>query len=88
MNERHRTDPDQPMVYQVRIRGHLSRRWQDRFGDATISPQDSGETLLTALVADQAALYGLLRTVRDVGLPLVSVTRVESGEASEADGTS
>ena len=80
-----KTDPDHPMVYQVRLQGHLSRRWKDHFGDVTISLEDNGETLLTGPVTDQAALYGLLRKVRDVGLPLISVTRVTSGEASGAD---
>ena len=79
-----KTDPDQPMVYEIRLRGHLGRGWADWFGDVAITLQDNGETLLTCPVVDQAALYGLLRKVRDLSLPLISVTRVESGD--EADG--
>ena len=66
-------DLDQPMVYQIRIKGHLDRRWTEWFGNVTITLEDNGETLLTCPVADQAALYGLLRKVRDLGLPLISV---------------
>jgi hypothetical protein len=67
---------DQPMVYQIRIRGHLNRRWTEWFGDVTITLEDNGETLLTCPVVDQAALHGLLRKVRDLGLPLISAVRV------------
>jgi hypothetical protein len=68
---------DQPMVYQIRIRGHLNRRWTEWFGDVTITLEDNGETLLTCPVVDQAALHGLLRKVRDLGLPLISAIRVK-----------
>ena len=87
MNERHRpkTDPSQPMVYQIRLQGHLGPRWTDWFGGMTITLEDNGETLLTGPVVDQAALYGLLRKVRDLGLPLISVTRVKSGQAGGSD---
>ena len=69
---------EQPMVYQIRIKGHLGPQWRDWFGDVTITLEEGGETLLTCPVADQAALYGLLRKVRDVGLPLISVTRAQT----------
>jgi hypothetical protein len=87
MNERHRAkiDPSQPMVYQIRLQGHLGRHWTEWFGDVTITLEDNGETLLTCSVVDQAALYGLLRKVRDLGLPLISVTRVKSGQAGGSD---
>jgi hypothetical protein len=68
---------DQPMVYQIRIKGHLGPQWADWFGGLTITLEEGGETLLTCLVVDQAALYGLLRKVRDLGLPLISVTRAQ-----------
>ena len=71
----------QPMVYQIRIKGHLGREWTDWFGGLTITLEDNGETLLTSAVADQAALYGLLRKVRDVAMPLLSVVCVKPGEA-------
>jgi hypothetical protein len=74
-------DPGQPMVYQIRIKGHLGREWTDWFGGLTIRLTDNGETLLTGPVVDQAALHGLLRKVRDLGVPLLSVSRVKPGEA-------
>jgi hypothetical protein len=67
------------MVYQVRLEGQLGTQWADWFGGLTVMPQDNGETLLTGSVADQAALHGLLRKVRDLGLPLISVNRVVPG---------
>lgn len=72
-------DPGQPLIYQIRIKGHLGREWTDWFGGLIITLEDNGETLLTGLVVDQAALHGLLRKVRDVGMPLISVNRVEPG---------
>jgi hypothetical protein len=79
------TDTSHPMIYQIRIKGHVGHQWTDWFGGMSISLEDNGDTLLTALVLDQAALYGLLRTVRDVGLPLVSVIRVEAEPADVSD---
>jgi len=79
-------DPGEPIVYEIRLKGHLGRRWTDWFEGLTIQLQDNGETLLTGPVVDQAALYGLLKKVRDVELPLVSAMRVPPGqvEVSEA----
>ena len=68
---------DRPMVYQIRIEGHLGPRWTDWFGDVTITLEDNGETLLTCPVVDQAALHGLLRKIRDLGMPLISANRVK-----------
>lgn len=65
----------QPIVYQIRIKGHLGRQWADWFGGVTVTLEDNGETLLTGPVIDQAALHGLLKKVRDLGLPLLSVNR-------------
>jgi hypothetical protein len=70
---------DQPMVYQIRIKGHLGRQWTDWFGGLTITLEDNGDTLLTGPVVDQAALHGLLRQVRDLGMPLLSVNRLKPG---------
>jgi hypothetical protein len=72
-----KTNPDEPMVYQIRLKGHLSPQWTDWFEGLTITLEDNGETLLTGPVVDQAALFALLRRVRDLGMPLISVTRVE-----------
>jgi hypothetical protein len=76
---------DQPMVYQIRIKGHLGPQWIEWFGGVTITLEDNGDTLLTGPVVDQAALYGLLRKVRDLSLPLISVKRVEPGQADGPD---
>jgi hypothetical protein len=80
-----KTDPGQPMVYQIRIEGHLDRQWTDWFGGLSITLEDNGETLLTGPVVDQAALHGLLRKVRDLGMPLLSVIRVKPGQADAPD---
>ena len=73
-------DPRDPMTYQIRVKGQLGCEWTDWFGGLTITQEDGGETLLTGPVADQAALHGLLRKVRDLGLPLVSVNQVNHSE--------
>jgi hypothetical protein len=78
-------DPSQPMVYQIRIKGHLGREWTDWFGGLTITLADNGETLLTGSVVDQAALHGLLKKVRDIAMPLVSVMRVKPDPADASD---
>jgi len=70
-------DRDQPGLYEIRIKGHLEDRWADWFEGLTITLEDDGNTLLTGPVTDQAALHGLLRKVRDLGLPLLSVNSVE-----------
>ncbi len=74
-------DPGQPMVYQIRIKGHLGRQWTDWFEGLAITLEDDGETLLTGQVVDQAALHGLLKKVRDVGMPLLSVSPMKPGQA-------
>ena len=72
---------DEPALYEIRIKGHLDDRWADRFEGLTLRREDNGDTLLTGPVIDQAALYGLLRKVRDLGLPLLSVRHVEPARA-------
>jgi len=70
-------DPSQPVVYQIRLKGHLGSQWTDWFEDLTITLEENGDTLLTGPVIDQAALHGLLKKVRDLGMPLISVNPVE-----------
>jgi len=72
------SDADQPMVYQIRIKGHLGHERANWFEGLTIQLTDNGDTLLTGPVVDQAALYGLLKKVRDLGIPLLSVSHIES----------
>ena len=64
-------------TYQIRIKGHLGPEWSDWFGGLDISLDGNGDTLLTGPVVDQAALHGLLRKVRDLGMPLVSISPAE-----------
>ncbi len=78
----------EPLIYQIRIKGHLDRKWADWFAGLSITSQASGETLLTGPVLDQAMLYGLLRKVRDVGLPLVAVMQAEPEQAEVPDAKS
>jgi hypothetical protein len=74
-----KTDSVQPTVYQIRLKGHLGRQWADWFGGLTITLEDNGDTLLTGLVVDQAALHGLLKKVRDLGVPLLSINPIKPG---------
>ena len=80
-------DPGQPTVYQIRLKGHLGSQWSDWFEGLVITALDNGDTLLTGPVVDQAALYGLLRKVRDVGIPLLTVTCVQESLAETSDST-
>ncbi len=70
-------DYDKQATYQIRVKGNLDRKWSDWFDGFTVTPQANGETLMTGPVADQSALHGLLAKIRDLGLPLLSVNRVE-----------
>ena len=79
------TDLSQPVVYQIRLKGQLGSQWTDWFGGLTLTLEEDGDTLLTGPVIDQAALFGLLKKVRDLGLPLVSVSPLEPGHADLSD---
>jgi hypothetical protein len=77
MAEPKHSNSRQSTVYQIRIKGHLGCQWSDWFEGLTIRLEDNGQTLLTGPVLDDAALHGLLKKVRDLGMPLISVNRVE-----------
>jgi hypothetical protein len=73
-------EPQQPTVYQIRVKNHLDNQWMDWFGGMDITLEDDGVTVLTGPVVDQAALHGLLKKIRDLGMPLVSVVQVQPDE--------
>jgi hypothetical protein len=79
------TDPGRQTVYEIRIKGHLGPQWTDWFGGLTITLEDNGDSLLTGPVVDQAALHGVLKKVRDLGLPLISVVCVTPTQAGAPD---
>ena len=81
-----KSDPRQPMVYEIRVKGHLACQWTEWFGGLTITLEDNGDSLLTGPVVDQAAMHGLLKKVRDLGMPLISVNRVQPDQADAPDG--
>jgi hypothetical protein len=80
MTERHTSKEDRAEAgrYEIRLTGHLGARWAAWFDGLTVGQQGDGTTLISGPIADQAALHGLLQRVRDLGLPLVSVTRDET----------
>jgi hypothetical protein len=82
MNETHRSGErdHEPGLYEIRIRGHLDDRRAAWFEGMAITREAGGDTLLTGPVVDQSALHGLLRKVRDLGLPLISVNRISAGK--------
>jgi hypothetical protein len=83
MNEIHTAPEDsyEPGLYEIRVKGLLADRWAARFEGMTLTREENGDTLLTGSVVDQAALHGLLRKVRDLGMPLISVTRISPDQA-------
>ena len=70
----------EPGLYEIRLKGHLEDRWADWLGGLTLTLEENGETLLTGPPIDQATLFGLLRKVRDLGMPLLSVIRIKPGQ--------
>lgn len=80
-------DLDQPGQYELRLKGHLDAKRIDWFDGLTITREDNGETLLTGPLVDQSALHGVLRKVRDLGLPLLSVTHIDPKQANVSDVT-
>ena len=82
------TDPadNEPGLYDIHLKGHLDDRWAEWFDGLTLTREDNGNTRLTGLIVDQAALHGVLRKVRDLGLPLIAVIRrSRSGEPQQPD---
>ena len=82
MNPSHQQD--KPVIYQIRVKGILDEQWSSWLGGLTIVPQVSGETLLTGPVRDQAALHGLIIKIRDMGLPLLSIKRMDADSLAES----
>ena len=78
-------DDDKPGLYEIRIKGRLTDRWAAWFEGLTITQEDNGATLLSGPIVDQAALYGLLRKVRDLGMPLLSVNRVKPDQIDASE---
>jgi hypothetical protein len=76
---------DESGLYEIRLKGHLDDRWAERIGEVVINLEDDGTTLLICPVIDQAALHGLLKRVRDLGLPLLSVNFVNPGQAKSQE---
>lgn len=70
-------EPDGPTIYRIRVKGHLASRWERWFEPMAIVPQPNGDSILTGPVVDQAALHGILKRIRDLGLPLISMERIE-----------
>jgi hypothetical protein len=81
------SNANEPIIYQIRIGGQLGEQWQMRFAQMTLRLADNGDTILTGPVVDQPALYGLLRKVRDLGLPLISVMQIQPDQADGPDAT-
>jgi hypothetical protein len=71
---------DRPAIYEIRVKGKLDARWSRWFANLQIMPQPDGESLLTGPIRDQAALYGVISRMRDLGLVLISVHRVSREE--------
>jgi hypothetical protein len=87
MSETHPSTEDhhEPELYEIRLKGHLDDRWADWFEGLSFTHESNGTTILCGPVVDQAALHGLLKKVRDLGIPLLSVMRVKPGRADASD---
>ncbi len=78
-------DPDVPKILQIKIKGHLGQQWAPWFDGLKITLEEDGNTLLTGTVIDQPALHGILKKIRDLGIPLLSVNSVDPDQANNAD---
>jgi hypothetical protein len=83
MSNQHSPQQDSPQqrIYQIRIKGHLGPQWMDWFDGLAITLEENGDTLITGPVIDQAALHGILKKVRDLGMPLLSVNTADPNQA-------
>ena len=88
MSEPHASTEDhhEPGCYEIRLKGHLDARWADQLEHMSFTHASDGTTILAGPLVDQAALYGLLRKVRDLGLPLIAVNLVDPKQANGPDG--
>ena len=78
-------DPDVPKIFQIKIKGHLGQQWAGRFDGLTITLEEDGNTLLSGPIVDQSALHGILKKIRDLGMPLLSVNTIDPDQASKVD---
>ena len=85
MPSEQRRDADRSVFYRIRIQGHLGKQWATWLDGLTLTLEEDGNTLLSGPVADQSALHGILKKIRDLGMPLLSVNSVESDPATKAD---
>ena len=81
------TGPGEPTIYRIRVKGHLQPRWSQWLDPMTIVPQPNGDTLLNGPVVDQAALHGVLKRIRDLGVPLISVMEIAPGQDSAPESS-
>ena len=77
------SDPDAPKIFQIRIQGHLGRQWAGWFDGLTITLEEDGNTLISGPIVDQSSLFGILKKIRDLGMPLLSVNFSDSNQPNE-----
>jgi len=78
-------DPGRPKIFQIRIKGHLGQQWAGWFDGLTIVLEEDGNTLISGPVIDQSALHGILKKIRDLGMPLLSINSVDPNQSTKAD---
>ncbi len=89
MHQRHtKRGSNRPDIYQIILQGHLSSQWSDWFDGFTITLDQRGQTILVGPVIDQAALHGVLKKVRDLGIPIISVNRLDPGDEARSQSFS
>lgn len=77
--------PNAPKIFQIKIKGHMSQKWVDWFDGLTVTLGEDGNTILSGPIIDQSALHGILKKIRDLGMPLLSVNSTDSNQAFDAD---